>query len=134
MTFLGRYSNYAHWLLRLALASVFLFHGIQKVVLSGPYEMMVGKMGMPGPVFWLVTFAEVAGGAGIIVGGLGSDLITRLSGLAIAPTMIGAIVIVHAPNGWSFMNDGMEFQVVLLLIALYFLIVGNNTPEAEGVG
>jgi putative oxidoreductase len=125
MTFLDRYSHLAHWFLRLAFASVFLFHGLQKVVVAGPYNMMVGKMGMPAPVFYLVTFAEVAAGAGVLLGGFTNSLITRLSGLAAAPVMIGAIVIVHAPNGWSFMNNGIEFPVVLLLMSLYFLLAGN---------
>lgn len=133
MDFLDEYAGKAHWLLRLALASVFLFHGLQKALTAGPYDMMVGNMGMPAAVFWLVTLAEVGGGALILFGSLISSLATRLGGLAIAPVMIGAIVMVHAKNGWSFMNDGMEFQVVLLLVALYFLIVGNNTPEHRGI-
>jgi len=83
--------NNAHWLLRIALASVFLFHGF------------------------------------------GKELITRLAALAIIPVLLGAIVMVHAPR-WSFAPaegfpmGGMEFQVVLLLIATYFLIVGNAQP------
>lgn len=132
MDFLDDYAAKAPGLLRLALASVFLFHGIQKLVASGPYDMMVGKMGMPGPVFWLVTLAEVAGGALILFGGLINSLATRLGALAIIPVMIGAIVMVHAQNGWSFMNNGMEFQVVLLLVALYFLIAGNTAPGHSG--
>lgn len=132
MDFLDEYAGKAPGLLRLALASVFLFHGIQKLVASGPYDMMVGKMGMPGPVFWLVTLAEVAGGALILFGGLINSLATRLGALAIIPVMIGAIVMVHAQNGWSFMNNGMEFQVVLLLVALYFLIAGNTAPGRPG--
>lgn len=132
MDFLDEYAGKAPGLLRLALASVFLFHGIQKLVASGPYDMMVGKMGMPGPVFWLVTLAEVAGGALILFGGLINSLATRLGALAIIPVMIGAIVMVHAQNGWSFMNNGMEFQVVLLLVALYFLIAGNTAPGHSG--
>jgi hypothetical protein len=99
---LDDYAEHAHSLLRFALASVVLFHGITKITASGPYNMMVGKMGIPAAVFWSVTLVEVAGGAGILLGGMTNDLITRLAGLAIAPTMIGAIVIVHAKNGWSF--------------------------------
>ena len=87
--------------------------------------------GLPVAVAWLVAFAEVAGGIGIIVGGFTSSLITRLSGLAIIPVMLGAIFMVHWPR-WSFAPTeefpmgGMEFQVVLLLIATYFVVVGND--------
>jgi putative oxidoreductase len=122
--------NNAHWLLRIALASVFLFHAFGKVAnFAGFAEMM----GLPVLVAGLVTFAEVAGGIGILIGGFGKELITRLAALAIIPVMLGAIVMVHAPR-WSFVPTegfpmgGMEFQVVLALIATYFLIVGNAQP------
>ncbi len=87
-------------------------------------------MGLPAPVAALVTFAELAGGTGIIVGAFTHDLITRLAGLAIAPVMLGAILMVHWPR-WNFMAaegfpaGGMEFQVVVLLTALFFLVTGN---------
>jgi len=119
---------HAHWFLRLALASVFIFHGLGK---AGNLEGMAQMMGMPVAAVAMVTFAELAGGIGIIVGAFKSDLITRLSGLAIAPVMLGAIFMVHWGR-WSFSPaegfpmGGMEFQVVLLLIAVYFLIVGNS--------
>jgi putative oxidoreductase len=120
---------HAHWLLRLTLASVFITHGYGKAInLEGTAQML----GMPFAMAALVTFAELAGGIGIIVGAFKSDLITRLSGLAIAPVMLGAIFMVHWGR-WSFTPaegfpmGGMEFQVVLLLIAVYFLIVGNST-------
>jgi putative oxidoreductase len=125
--------NSAHWLLRLALASVFLYHGIGKVAnVSGFAEMM----GLPVFVAALVTFAEVAGGLGIIIGGFGREFITRLAALAMIPVLLGAIIMVHAPR-WNFVPaegfpmGGMEFQVVLTLMALYFLIVGNAQPGAE---
>lgn len=123
----------AHWLLRLALASVFLYHGIGKVAaFSGFLEMS----GLPAVVGGAVTFAELAGGLGILMGGFGRELITRLAALAMIPVLLGAIVMVHGPR-WSFVPaegypmGGMEFQVVLLLIAGYFLIVGNATPRVS---
>lgn len=122
----------AHWLLRVGIASVFLFHGVGKAASIGGFAQM---MGLPYPVAALVTFAELAGGVGIIVGGFKSELITRLSGLAMAPVLLGAIFMAHWGR-WSFTPadgfpmGGMEFQVVLLLVALYFLIVGNSTARA----
>jgi len=122
----------AHWLLRIAFATVFLFHGAGKVAsVSGFAEMMNLSL----PVAWLVTFAEVAAGIGLIVGAFGREIITRLAAMAGVPVLIGAIAMVHWPR-WSFTPadgfpvGGMEFQVVLLLIALYFLIVGNAAQEA----
>ncbi len=118
---------HAHWLLRIGLAGVFIFHGIGKAMALGGFSQM---MGLPIPVAALVTFAELAGGVGIIVGAFTNDLITRLAGLAIAPVVLGALFMVHWGR-WDFAPaegfpmGGMEFQVVLLLTALYFLVMGN---------
>ena len=122
----------AHWLLRISLASVFLFHGAGKVSNLAGFSQMTG---LPTGVAALVTFAELAVGIGIIVGAFKSDLITRLSGLAAAPVLLGAIFMVHWGR-WSFTPaegfpmGGMEFQVVLLLIALYFVVMGNGGASA----
>ncbi len=117
----------AHWLLRIGLASVFIFHGIGKAMNLGGFADMSG---LPTAAAALVTLAEVAGGVGMIVGAFTNDLITRLSALAITPVMLGAIFMVHWGR-WNFTPadgfpmGGMEFQAVLLLMALYFLIMGN---------
>ena len=123
---------HAHWLLRVALASVFIFHGFGKFLDLGGFSTM---MDLSLPIATLVALAEVAGGVGIVIGVFTKDIVTRLAGLAIAPVMLGAIFMVHWPR-WSFAPSeshpmgGMEFQVVLLLLALYFLINGNDgLPE-----
>ena len=118
---------HAHWLLRIGLASVFIFHGIGKAMALGGFAQM---MGLPTAVAALVTLAELAGGVGIIVGAFTNDLITRLAGLAIAPVMLGAIFMVHWGR-WNFTPaegfpmGGMELQVVVLFTALFFLVMGN---------
>jgi len=118
---------HAHWLLRIGFAGVFLFHGIGKVMMFGGFSQM---MGLPTPVAALVTLAEIAAGVGIIVGAFTNDLITRLAGLAVVPVLLGAIFMVHWGR-WNFTPaegfpmGGMEFQVVLLLMALFFLVMGN---------
>ena len=121
---------YTHWLLRIALASVFLFHGIDKFMgagVAGFSEMM----GLPVFVGFLVAVAEILGGIGILAGALIGGLITRLAALAMIPVLLGAIFMVHWGQ-WHFMATdshpmgGMQFQVVLLLMALYFLVRGND--------
>ena len=78
-----------------------------------------------------MTFAEIAAAVGFVVGGFGKEIFTRLASLALIPVLLGAIVMVHGPR-WSFVPadgypmGGMEFQVVLLLVSLYLLIVGNS--------
>lgn len=131
MKALDNFSGYAHWALRLALGSVFLYHGITKFPnLSG----MAGMMGLPVIVILLLALAETAGGALVLLGGFGWDWMTRLGALLLIPPMLGAIAMVHWPR-WSFTPSdthpmgGMEFQVTLVLIALYLVIKGNQVGE-----
>ncbi|MEM7134490.1 MAG: DoxX family membrane protein [Chloroflexota bacterium] len=119
-------SNNAHWILRIALASVFIFHGIDKFLNPG----MAAMMGLPVTVWLLVAAAEAGGGALLLLGGFGPDWATRLGSLALLPVMGGAISMVHWGQ-WSFMASethpagGVEFQLTLVLIAVYFLVRGN---------
>lgn len=122
-------SAQAHWLIRLPFAAVFLFHGIGKLADMAGFAAM---MELPLFVAWLVALAEVAGGLGILIGGaLRTDLVTRLAGLTTVPVMLGAIVMVHWGQ-WSFVASethpmgGMEFQVLLLGIGLWFVLTGNG--------
>jgi putative oxidoreductase len=123
-------ARHAHWLPRIAFASVFLFHGVGKLVDVAGFAQM---MSLPLAAAWLVTFAELAAGLGVLIGPLlRRDWITRLAGLAAVPVMLGAIALVHWPQ-WSFVPTdshpmgGMEFQAVLLLLALWFAAVGNRS-------
>ena len=125
---LADFERHAHWLLRIGLASVFLFHGIGKLVDVAGFASM---MGLSLPVAWLVTLAEVGGGLGIVVGAFGRDWLTRLSAAVIVPVMAGAIALVHWGQ-WSFVASethpmgGMEFQVVLMSLAAYLALKGNR--------
>ncbi len=124
---------HAHWALRLALGSVFLYHGITKFPALGAMSAM---MGMPVALLTLVAIAEAAGGALVLIGGFTSGLLTRLGALSLIPVMLGAIGMVHWGR-WSFTPadgypmGGMEFQVTLLLISLYLLIKGNNVGRSS---
>jgi len=105
------------------MAAVFIYHGLPKFYDLGATAEF---MNLPLWVALLVALAEVGGGAALVVGGVWKDWMTRLGGLVLVPVMLGAIFMVHLPNGWNFMNNGVEFQVVLLAIAIYFVAVGNR--------
>jgi putative oxidoreductase len=120
------------WLLRLGLGTSFILHGIGKFPL--PPEKMVTwfeSMGYMYPeiVTSMVALGEVAAGAGIILGGLSKtdlgNLITRISGGAVAVIMIGAILIAH--SDWLITKKlFMSEQIVLFILGLYFAIKGNK--------
>jgi putative oxidoreductase len=138
MTALDRLAPHAHWLLRIAILSVFLYHGLDK---WGDLEGFAGMMEQPVIMAALIAFLETAGAILVLLGGFLRNWMTRLGALMIVPVMIGAIALVHW-NQWHFMATethpmgGMQFQVTLLLILLYLFIRGNRvgaigTTEAE---
>ena len=122
MNFLSSLSPHVHWAMRLSLAATFLYHGIGKF----PVAAFSEAMGMPVPMAWAVAIAEIVAGAALIVGAFGKEILTRLAGLIVIVIMIGAIGMVHFKNGWNVMNGGMEFQVLMLAVGLYFAARGNE--------
>ncbi len=121
-------SKQAHWLLRIALASVFLYHGIGKF----PHlQNLAAMMKMPVALIFLLAVMEVSGALLVLVGGFRKEWATRLGTLLLMPVMLGAIAMVHWPQ-WSFVASkthpmgGMEFQVTLLLVQLYLFVRGNQ--------
>lgn len=123
----------AHWLLRIALASVFVYHGALKLMnLEGFAQML--------PISYLqvvlVALAETVGGLLVLLGGFRDDAIsnlaTRVGAAMNIPVMIGAITLVHWGQ-WNFLPTethpigGIEFQTVLLLIMVYLVITGNRS-------
>lgn len=123
---------YADWPLRIMIAAVFLFHGISK--LDDGVAGFADAMGLSIGLAWLVTLGEIAAGALVLVGGLvipGAKTMSRFAGALVAIIMVGAIVKVHWPR-WAFdpTDDfpmgGMEFQVVLAAIGLWFFATGGR--------
>jgi len=128
----------AHWLPRIALTSVLVFHGVLKFLnLEGFAQML--------PISYLevvlVAVAETVGGLLVLLGGFGdgviSDLATRIGAALNIPVVVGAIALVHWGQ-WNFVPSeshpmgGFEFQAVLILIMMYLAIIGNRglVPEA----
>ena len=128
----------AHWLLRIAIVGVFLFHGLLKFANLEGFAAML-------PISYtevvLVAFAETGGAVLLLLGGFGAsrffDMTTRIGALLNIPVMIGAIAIVHWGQ-WNFLPSqthpvgGIEFQVVLTLIMLYIAITGNQRLRTTG--
>jgi len=125
-------NSYSHWLLRIALASVLLFHGILKFTSLEGFAQML-------PISYLqvvlVALAETSGGLLILLGGFRndrlSDLATRIGAAINIPVLVGAIAIVHWGR-WNFVPTethpmgGFEFQAVLLLLTVFLVITGNR--------
>jgi len=126
--------RHAHWLLRAAIAGVFVYHGFHKFLGPGVVAFAL-DLGLPPTVAGIVAAIEILAGTAIVVGALVEgalgDFVSRLAGVAVVPVMIGAIAMVHWGQ-WHFAATshhpmgGMEFPVVLLLLGGYFAARGNQ--------
>ena len=109
-------------ILRVACALPFLYHGS---------AILFGMFGGPGPVSfaafmkapaivgYLVGLAQFAGGLAILIGAL-----LRVGAVCVIIVMLGAIFIVHLPNGYDIGHGGLEFALTELLLALGLLLAG----------
>ncbi len=120
MNFLSSLSPHVHWGLRLSLAATFLYHGAGKFPIEEP------MMGMPVAAIWMLALSEIAAGILLIAGAFGKEILTRLGALIVIVVMIGAIMMVHAAKGFDVMQGGMEFQLLMLVTALYLAAKGND--------
>lgn len=103
-------------LLRLGLATIFLYHGIDKVQQGGGTSWG-GDMSVV--VQFLVAWGELIGGLAVALG-----LLTRLAAAGLAFIMLGAIVTVHGEKGFSLRDGGFEYNFALLVICIALILMG----------
>jgi putative oxidoreductase len=111
--------------LRLALGTVMIAHGYQKLFGGMSQFMgMLSHMGIPPWMGYLTVAAEFGGGILIVLG-----FLTRLAALAILIDMSVAILKVHLHNGLFSKNGGFELPMVCGAIA-FSLIWSGAGPIA----
>lgn len=97
--------------LRIVVGVVFLMHGWQKLFDLGIPGVagFFGDLGVPAPLLAAtgVSVLEAVGGAALIAG-----LLTRPLAALLVMNMLGAALLVHAPNGF-FLPNGVEFVLLL---------------------
>lgn len=118
-------------LLRIALGTMFLAHGLLKLLVftlpgtAGFFE----SVGFPGFLAYVVTPAEVLGGLALLTG-----FRTRLVAASMIPVLLGATA-VHAGNGWTFSapNGGWEYPAYLVVLAIAQVLLGSGALAVDNL-
>jgi putative oxidoreductase len=129
----ARQTDLAAFLLRLSLGVMYLAHGLVLKFLTFGLAGTAGffqSVGLPGWLAYLTTFAEAIGGALLVLG-----VQTRAVALLLLPTLLGAIIWVHAPNGWVFSakGGGWEYPAFLIVVSVAVALLGSG-PYALSQG
>jgi len=121
---------------RVVAGGILMAHGLQKLGFFGGSGLQAFAQGFErGPGFrpgilWAtaVVFAEVVGGALIVLGFLGP-----IGPLVGAADMFVAAVVVHAPNGFWNKDGGFEFPVLLGIVALGLALTGPGAWSLDAL-
>jgi len=114
---------------RLALGAVMFPHGAQKALgwfggpgLQATMGFMTGQLGIPALFAGLAIAAELFGSIGLLAGAL-----SRVAAFGIGVTMLVALLMAHAGNGffmnWSGAQPGEGFEYHLLAIGLALVVM-----------
>ena len=115
-------TDYAALILRIGLGTMFVAHGLLKVMVftlpgaAGFFE----QVGFPGWAAYVVTYAEIGGGL-LLLAGIG----VRTVSLALIPVLAGALY-VHFGSGWVFSNPngGWEYPAFLIVASIVQALLG----------
>ncbi len=124
-------ANWGTLIPRFLLATVFVFHGGQKLFgLFGAEPGQIEQMAkgieswgwpMPGVMARAAAATEFFGGACLALG-----LLTRFWALGLAVVMGVAVWKVHGANGFSLGGGGWEYNFVLGILALSLVVQGGG--------
>lgn len=120
-------------LLRLAVSSVFVIHGIARTLNGtvGGFGEFLGTWGFPAGVLvaWTITIVEVVGGAALAAG-YAVRWLTAWFTLQIA----AGIVMVHAFSGWFVVGagrNGAEYSVLIVACLVATALLDSHGEAAR---
>jgi putative oxidoreductase len=122
-------TNLVSLILRIALGTVFIAHGSQKVfgMFGGPgidgFAKMLTGLGFKPALFWAYVgaYVELLGGLALITG-----LSTRISALLLLIFIIVATLKVHLAKGFFMSNGGFEYNFLIALACIALIILGTG--------
>jgi len=116
-------------ILRLGLAAIFIFHGLDKV----NADMQWGSdwdpsHSLPATQQLAVAWGELLGGVALALG-----FLTRLAALGISAIMVGAIVTIHWEHGFSLRDGGFEYNFAIIVMCLAVVLMGGGALAVDRI-
>ena len=141
MSFFKTDDSWVGLILRVGLGGVIFAHGAQKLLgwfggngFDGTMEFFTQRMGLLWLVAFLVIIGESLGALGLIAG-----FLTRFTAASFIVIMIGAIAMVHWPQGF-FMNwfgqqqgEGFEYHILVIAMSATLVLIGGGKWALDGV-
>lgn len=121
-TQLLQYNDVGLLLLRIAIAIIFLYHGLPKLTKS---KIMSQMMGMPAGMIVMLGIVESLASLGVAFG-----VYTQLSALVLAIVMVGAMGMKMMKWGVPFAamdKTGWEFDFILFFASVAILLGGGGS-------
>lgn len=120
----NRTTPFAAFILRIALGTMFLAHGLTKLLVFTPAGTagFFQSVGFPGFLAYPIIAFEILGGLMLILGVYARWV------AAVAAIQLFFASTVHFGNGWSFTNPngGWEYPVFLSVSALAIALLGDG--------
>jgi putative oxidoreductase len=112
-------------LLRVGLAVIFIFHGLELV----QKDWGTGwHKDLPKIVQAAVAWGQLLGGIAMALG-----FLTRVAAVGLAAIMVGAVATVHWPNGFSLQDGGYEYNFAILVICAALILLGPGPLAVDRV-
>ena len=116
---------YGIFLLRLALAAIFIAHADLKLrtfTIEGT-KTFFRSLGLPGWLAPVTIVVEFAGAAALVFG-----IFPRLVAIVLLPLILGTIVTVHGKKGWLFSNKdgGWEYPAFWAAMLVVLALLGDG--------
>jgi putative oxidoreductase len=122
----------AAFVLRISLGLMYLAHSILLKLLTFGFAGTAGffvSIGLPAWLAYVTIVAEAIGGALLVLGWR-----TRIVALVLIPSPLGAIIWVHAANGWMFSakGGGWEYPAFLIAASIALALLGDGAYSISG--
>src|SRR5918993_3404750 len=121
--FIGGWGALALLLIRLVMGLAFVLHGWPKIQNPMGWMNAMGGSSVPSFLQALAAVAEFGGGIALILG-----LLTPIAAFGLVCQMLGALLLVHLPQGHPFVGrpgqSSYELALVYLVVAVLLIALG----------